>query len=222
MDWTAFLLSIKLALATVAVLLPLSVFLAKVISGLQTAVKPWFEALVMLPLVLPPTVMGFYLLLAFSPQSGFGRWLSDTFGLNLAFEFSGLLVASILFNLPFMVQPIQRALEAIPKDLIEASKVCGLNRRQCFFQVELPLAWTGLATGMLLTFVHTLGEFGVVLMIGGSIPGQTQTLSIAIYDSVQSFDMDGANQMAFALLTFSIISVVVTYLLANRYRRVKA
>lgn len=221
MDWIAFSLSVKLALATVLVLLPVGLVLAKIIASLKPSSKPWFEALVMLPLVLPPTVMGFYLLMAFSPQSRFGTWFAETFGFNLAFEFSGLLIASILFNLPFMVQPIQRAFESIPRDLIEASKVCGLNRRQCFAQVELPLAWTGLASGVLLTFVHTLGEFGVVLMIGGSIPGQTQTLSISIYDSVQSFDMAGANQMALALLGFSMMAVAVTYLLANRYRRLR-
>ncbi|MDX1669835.1 MAG: molybdate ABC transporter permease subunit, partial [Limnobacter sp.] len=213
-------LSFKLALSTVLVLFPLGLLVGRFLALSTSKLKPWLEACILLPLVLPPTVLGFYLLAAFSPISGFGQWVQQWFGVSLAFEFSGLLLASLLFNLPFMIQPIQRALEAVPRDLLEAAQVCGLSRLQSFLQVELPLAWSGLATGVLLTFVHTLGEFGVVLMIGGSIPGKTQTLSIAIYDSVQAFDTQSANQMALSLLAFALVAVALTYLISSKARRV--
>lgn len=176
----------------------------------------------MLPLVLPPTVLGFYLLVAFSPQSTLGQWLQNSFGLSLTFNFSGLLLASVVFNLPFMIQPIQRAMESIPENLLEAAKVSGLSNWQTFAKVELPLAWPGIVSALVLTFVHTLGEFGVVLMIGGSIPGETRTLAISIYDAVQSFQMESANQMSLALLLFSMVAVACTFLLSRRGQRRQA
>ena len=141
----------------------------------------------MLPLVLPPTVLGFYLLVAFSPQSAFGAALKSLFGGQLVFSFAGILVASLIVNLPFAVQPIQRAFEAIPPNVREAAFVSGLSRWETMRRIELPLAWPGIVSAMALTFAHTLGEFGVILMIGGSIPGETRVLSISIYDSVQAF-----------------------------------
>lgn len=218
MDWTAFQLSLSLALSTLLVLLPLGVWLARWLARRKGAIKPWIEAAVTLPLVLPPTVLGFYLLLAFSPDSGFGRFVESAFGVQLSFQFSGLLIASLIFNLPFMVQPVQQAFEAIPKNLIEAAHVSGLNRLQTFMQVELPLAWPGIVTACVLTFVHTLGEFGVVLMIGGSIPGETRTLAIAIYDSVQVYDLSAAASMSLTLMAFSILAVALTFALSRRRR----
>lgn len=216
MNWQAFLLSLQLAGATLLALLPLGLALGRWLATTPSKARVWIEALVMLPLVLPPTVLGFYLLMVFSPQSWLGKWLVDTFQVSLVFNFSGLLLASMVFNLPFMVQPIQRAFEVVPRSLIEAAYVSGLNKRQTFLSVELPLAWRGLLSAIVLTFVHTLGEFGVVLMIGGSISGETQTLAIAIYDSVQSFDMARANTMSLVLLVFSLMAVALTFLIAGR------
>lgn len=222
LDWLAFSLSFQLALATLLVLLPFGLLVGRWLANTRLWFKPLLEAAVMLPLVLPPTVLGFYLLVAFSPQSGLGQWLQSSFGLSLTFNFSGLLLASVVFNLPFMIQPIQRAMESIPENLLEASKVSGLSNWQIFTKVELPLAWPGIVSALVLTFVHTLGEFGVVLMIGGSIPGETRTLAISIYDAVQSFEMDSANQMSLALLIFSMIAVACTFLLSRKGARRQA
>lgn len=150
-----------------------------------------------------------------------GQWLQSTFGITLTFNFAGLLLASVLFNIPFMLQPIQRAFESIPHNLNEAAQVSGLGSWAIFTKVELPLAWPGILSAMVLTFVHTLGEFGVVLMIGGNIPGETRTLAISIYDSVQSFDLKAANTMSLALLMFSLVAVAASLLLSNRRRRNK-
>jgi molybdate transport system permease protein len=164
-----------------------------------------------LPLLLPPTVIGFYLLLAFGQATPLGAWLSRHFSLRLVFSFEGLLAASVLINLPFMTQPIQRAFAAIPNSLREAAWVSGLNHWRTFGRIELPLAWPGLLAGIALTAAHTLGEFGVVLMVGGSIPGQTRTLSIAIYDRVQAFDMAGAQTMALVLVATSLVAVALVF-----------
>lgn len=218
MNWSAFSLSIELALGTLAVLLPPALYLGRSLARARFKGKTVLEAAILLPLVLPPTVMGYYLLVAFGGGSPLGRWLSDHLGVSLAFNFSGLLLASVIFNVPFMFQPIQRAFESIPAELIEAAQVSGLSSWQIFRAVELPLAWPGVLSAMVLTFVHTLGEFGVVLMIGGNIPGQTQTLAIAIYDSVQTFDMQSANLMALVLLCFSMLAVATSLALSVRYR----
>jgi molybdate transport system permease protein len=162
-------------------------------------------------LLLPPTVVGFYLLLAFGQASPLGGWLARQFDLRLVFSFEGLLLASLLVNLPFMVQPIQRAFAAIPHSLREAAWVSGLSAWRTFLEIELPLAWPGLLAGVALTAAHTLGEFGVVLMVGGSIPGQTRTLSIAIYDRVQAFDTGGAHAMALALVLCSVLAVALVF-----------
>ncbi len=165
----------------------------------------------MLPLLLPPTVIGFYLLVALGQGSPVGAWLARQFDLRLVFTFEGLLAASLLINLPFMVQPIQRALAAIPNSLREAAWVSGLSHWQTFLRIELPLAWPGLLGGVALTAAHTLGEFGVVLMVGGSIPGETRTLSIAIYDRVQAFDLGAAHLMALALVACSLVAVALVF-----------
>ena len=219
MDWQALLLSLKLATITLLVLLPLSLMLARWLAYKQFKGKSFIEALVVLPLVLPPTVLGYYLLVSLGAASPLGVLAQNLFGVQLTFSFSGLVIASIIFNIPFMVQPIQRAFEAIPSNLSEAALVSGLNAWQTFFRVELPLAWPGLLSAMVLTFVHTLGEFGVVLMMGGSIPGETQTIAISIYDRVQAFDLQAADRMALLLLILSLFAVAASYFASARMTR---
>ncbi|QJR31057.1 molybdate ABC transporter permease subunit [Limnobacter sp. SAORIC-580] len=219
MDWSAFSLSIQLALSTLLVLLPVGLWVGRWLARTAFKGRTWIEAAILLPLVLPPTVMGYYLLVAVGGGSPVGQWLQNTWGISLTFNFAGLLLASVLFNIPFMLQPIQRAFESIPHNLNEAAQVSGLSTWAIFTKVELPLAWPGILSAMVLTFVHTLGEFGVVLMIGGSIPGETRTLAISIYDSVQSFDLNAANTMSLALLMFSLVAVATSLLLSGRKRR---
>lgn len=216
MDWQALTLSLKLASVTLLVLLPGGVLLARWLAYTRFRGKSWVEALVVLPLVLPPTVLGYYLLVSLGGASPLGQWLGDALGVQLTFNFAGLLVASVIFNIPFLVQPVQRAFESIPRDLGEAAAVSGLSAWQTFWRVELPLAWPGVLSAMVLTFVHTLGEFGVVLMVGGSIPGETQTIGIAIYDRVQAFDLAGANQMALLLVVFSLLAVAASFFASAR------
>jgi molybdate transport system permease protein len=148
--------------------------------------------------------------------SPIGAWVADTFGVSLTFNFLGLLIASVIFNIPFLVQPVQRAFENIPLDLTEAASVSGLSAWQAFWRVELPLAWPGVLSACVLTFVHTLGEFGVVLMVGGSIPGETKTIAISIYDKVQSFDLTAANQMSLLLLVISLGAVGASFFASAR------
>ncbi len=216
MDWQALALSLELAAVTLLVLLPAGLLLGRWLAYTRFSGKAWIEALVVLPLVLPPTVLGYYLLVSLGGASPIGRWLADTLGISLTFNFLGLLVASLVFNIPFLVQPVQRAFEAIPRDLAEAAAVSGLNGWQSFWRVELPLAWPGVLSAMVLTFVHTLGEFGVVLMVGGSIPGETRTIAVSIYDRVQSFDLAGANQMALLLVVFSLAAVGASFFASAR------
>jgi molybdate transport system permease protein len=216
MDWQALTLSLQLAAATLLVLLPAGLWLGRWLAYSRFAGKAWIEALVVLPLVLPPTVLGYYLLVGLGGASPLGRWLQDAFGLRLSFNFLGLLLASLVFNVPFLVQPVQRAFEAIPRQLGEAAAVSGLSAWQTFWRIELPLAWPGVLSAMVLTFVHTLGEFGVVLMIGGSIPGETRTIAIAIYDRVQAFDLQGADRMALLLLLLSLGAVAASFFASAR------
>jgi molybdate transport system permease protein len=211
MDWQAAQVSLLLAALTALLLLPPGVALARWLALTSWRGKPLAEALLMLPLLLPPTVIGFYLLLTFGQGSAVGGWLAREFDLRLVFSFEGLLLASLLINLPFMVQPIQRAFSAIPHSLREAAWVCGLGRWRTFVAIELPLAWPGLLAGLALTAAHTLGEFGVVLMVGGSIPGRTRTLSIAIYDRVQAFDMGSAQAMSLLLVACSLVAVALVF-----------
>ena len=219
MDWTSLTLSLELAAWTVAILLPVSVLGGRWLAYGRFRAKGAVEALVMLPLVLPPTVFGFYLLLAFGRNSPVGAFWQETFGHQLVFTFEGLVVASVIFNLPFAIQPAQRGFEAIAVDLREAAATCGMSHWRSLWKVELPLAWPGLMTAMVLTFAHTLGEFGIVLMVGGSIPGETKTVAIAIYDRVQGFDMQGAGIMSTALVAISFSTIAITYGLSARVGR---
>lgn len=219
MDWAAITLSVKLALVTLLVLLPLAVFTARWLALTPLRGKAWIEGLLALPLVLPPTVIGYYLLVALGGHSPLGRWFEALTGQALTFSFSGLVVASVLFNIPFAVQPVQRAFEAISPDIHEAAKCCGLSFWQALGRIELPLAWPGILSAAVMTFAHTLGEFGVVLMVGGNIPGETKTVAIAIYDRVQSFDLASAGAMAALLLLISLVTIAVSFGLVERLMR---
>jgi molybdate transport system permease protein len=219
MDWTALWLSMRLAGWTVAILLPVSVLLGRFLAYRRFRGKGLVEALVMLPLVLPPTVFGFYLLVALGRNSPVGAFWQDAFGEPLVFSFAGLVVASVIFNLPFAVQPAQRGFEAIPAEVREAAWCCGMSPAAALWKVELPLAWPGVVTAMVLTFAHTLGEFGIVLMVGGSIPGETRTIAISIYDKVQGFDDRGAGIMSAVLVAVSLVTIVLTYGLSARMGR---
>ena len=211
MDWQAARVSLWLAALTAAVLLPLGLALARWLAMTEWRGKPVLEALLLLPLLLPPTVIGFYLLLGLGQGSPVGSWLAEHVNLRLVFSFEGLLLASVLVNLPFMVQPIQRAFAALPHSLREAAWVSGLSPAQTFWKIELPLAWPGLLAGVALTVAHTLGEFGVVLMVGGNIAGETRTLSVAIYDRVQAFDEASAHSMALALVGLSVVALALVF-----------
>ncbi len=207
MDWIAFKLTLKLSLITVAILTPLSILIGHLFAHRNFAGKSLLQALLTLPLVLPPTVLGYYLLITFSPNQGLGAWLAETFNLRLVFSFEGLVLASLIFNLPFAIQPMQRAFRQIPRGILEAAQCCGLNPWQVLWKIELPLAWPGVVLGMIMTFAHTLGEFGIVLMVGGNIPGETQTLAISIYEKMQMFDQSSASIMALTLLLFSLLTI---------------
>ena len=206
MDWSAFHVSLTLAVLTTLVLLPVGLALARWLAVTAWAGRPVVEALLLLPLLLPPTVIGFYFLVAFGQGSALGAWLAATC-IRLVFTLEGLLLVSVLVNLPFMVQPIQRAFAAVPHSLREAAWVSGLSSWQTFWRIELPLAWPGLLAGMALTVAHTLGEFGVVLMVGGNIEGETRTLSVSLYDKVQGMDLQSAHVMALALVSISLLAL---------------
>ena len=208
MDWSALHVSLSLAALTTLVLLPLGLALARWLAVTAWIGRPVVEALLLLPLLLPPTVIGFYFLVAFGQGSPLGAWLAAS-GWRLVFTLEGLLLVSVLVNLPFMVQPIQRAFAAVPNSLREAAWVSGLSAWQTFWRIELPLAWPGLLAGIALTVAHTLGEFGVVLMVGGNIEGETRTLSVSLYDKVQGMDLQSAHVMALALLGVSLLALTL-------------
>ncbi len=216
MDWTSVLLSAKLALFTVLLLLPLAIAAGWGLAVTKFAGKAWLEGLLALPLVLPPTVVGYYFLSVMGGGTPAGRWFEAIAGHTLAFSFSGLVLASVLFNIPFAVIPVQRAFESISLDVREAAQCCGMTFWQAFWRVELPLAWPGILTAAVMTFAHTLGEFGVVLMVGGNIPGETRTVAISIYDSTQAFDHVAAGRMSLLLLLISLVTIAVGYGLADR------
>jgi molybdate transport system permease protein len=212
MDWRALVLSLQLAFWTLVVLLPVGVWAGRRLAWSRFRGKSLVEAVLALPLVLPPTVLGYYLLVAMGSRSPIGRWWEGALGHQLTFSFEGLLVASVIFNLPFAIQPMQRAFEGIPLEVREAAVCCGLSRFRILRRIELPLAWPGILSALVLTFAHTLGEFGVVLMVGGNIPGETRTIAIAIYDRVQAFDEVAAGLMSAVLLIISLIAIVASYL----------
>ena len=216
MDWNAFYVSIKLATVTVLILLPVAILIARWLAWKRFKGRFLVEAAIALPLVLPPSVLGFYFLVLFNPQAPLGGWIMRVTGQTLVFSFPGLVLASLIYSLPFAVQPVLRALEAIPVQLREAAWCSGLSCWQSFWKIELPLARTGVISALALSFAHTLGEFGVVLMVGGNIPGRTRTLSVAIYDRVQAFDEAGAAAMSALLLVFSFVVVTLVYALERR------
>lgn len=216
MEWGAIWLSAKLAGVTTIFLLVLGIPLAWWLASTRSRMRFVVEALVALPLVLPPTVLGFYLLAALGPLSPIGRLLDDSVGLRLAFSFWGLVVGSIVYSLPFAVQPFTAAFAGVDRRLIEASWSLGQSRLRTFARVVVPLSLTGIVAGAVISFAHTMGEFGVVLMIGGNIPGVTRTASIAIFEDVQSFDFASAAWTSVVLLIISFGALGATYSLRAR------
>ncbi len=219
MDWKALQLSLLLGVLTITILLPIAVIAGRWLATTHMRGRAVIESALTLPLVLPPTVIGFYLLVGMGPESPVGRIWTGLFGGALVFSFEGILVASVLVNLPFAIQPAQRAFESIGQDLRDAAATCGLSLWRTIWRIELPLAWPGIVTGAVLTFAHTLGEFGVVLMVGGSIQGETRTLALSIYDRVQAFDNPAAARMAALLMAFSLVAVTASFVLSGRTRR---
>jgi len=216
MDWSALRVSLWLGAGTIVILLPFGIWLGRLLAVRRFRGRLLVEALVTVPLVLPPTVLGFYLLVTFGARSPLGQALQAIVGHSLPFSFEGLLLASAIANVPFVVQPIQRGFEAIPGDVRDAAACCGLTPWQRFVRIELPLAWPGVLTAAILAFAHTLGEFGVVLMVGGNLPGETRTLSIAIYDRMQAFDDRSAGIMAATLLVVAVATLLATTMLSRR------
>lgn len=217
MDWQAIWLSLRLSACTMLVLVVFGLPLAYWLANTRWRGKFLIEALVALPIVLPPTVLGFYVLMAIGPLSPVGRFYESLFGHRLPFTFQGLLVASVLYSLPFAVQPFTSGFAAVDRRMMEASWCLGVSKVATFFRVALPLAWPGVLTGMVLSFAHTIGEFGVVLMIGGNIPGTTRTVSISIYDEVQALNYAAANQTSLALLLFAFAVLAITYGLQRKF-----
>ena len=211
MNWVAILLTLKLASLTAFILLVVGVPLAYWLAFSRFRAKFLVEAVVALPLVLPPTVLGFYVLVAIGSRSPVGAWFESIFGHSFAFSFEGLLLASVLYSLPFAVQPFAAAFAAVDRRLLAASALLGASRVRTFMRVVAPLSLPGIVTGIVLSFAHTVGEFGVVLMVGGNIPGVTRTISVDIYDRVQILDFAGANQTALLLLLFSFVVLSVVY-----------
>lgn len=216
MDWSAIWLSLRLSACTTLVLLVLGLPLAFWLAHTRWRGKFLIEALVALPIVLPPTVLGFYVLMAIGPLSPLGKFYESLFGQRLPFTFQGLLVASVLYSLPFAVQPFASGFAAVDRRLLEASWSLGVSRPATFFRVALPLAWPGVLTGMVLSFAHTVGEFGVVLMIGGNIPGETRVVSVQIYDYVEALEYANAHSLAGVLVLFSFSILLCLFLLQGR------
>ncbi len=213
-------LTAKLALITTLILLVVSVPLSYWLAYSKFKLKSVVEAVVSLPLVLPPSVLGFYLLVAFSPQNAFGEFLNQYFNIQLVFTFEGLIIASVLYSLPFMVHPIQAGLKNLPISLKEASFTLGKSKFTTLVKILLPNIKTSILTGIVLTFAHTVGEFGVVLMIGGSIPEETRVASIAVYDEVQAMNYDAANLYAGILFVFTFSVLLGVYLINNSFSKV--
>jgi len=216
LDFEPFYLTLKLAFATTLVLFIICTPIAYWLAFSRSRFKVLIEAFVGLPLVLPPSVLGFYLLLAFSPQNSFGKFLESYFDVRLVFTFSGLVIASVIYSLPFMIQPIQSGFRMVPETLIEAAYTLGKSKLNTLLKVLLPNIKTALLTGCILSFAHTVGEFGVVLMVGGNIPNETRTISVAIYDEVEAMNYHQANVYSFILLVFSFLVLVSVYLVNHR------
>ena len=216
-NWSPIILTFQLALITTILLFFISLPLAYWLARTRSRLKPVIETLVSMPLVLPPTVLGFYLLLAFSPKYAFGSFLETYLGLRLIFSFEGLVIASILYSLPFMVQPIQAGFSNLPASLSEAAYTMGKSRFTTITRVLLPNIRPSLLTGIVLAFAHTIGEFGVVLMIGGNIPNKTKVASIAIYDEVEALNYEAANAYSLFLLVVAFIILLAVYTINGGY-----
>jgi len=219
MDFTPLLLTFKLASITTILLFVIAIPLSYWLTNTQTKLKPIIESVVSLPLVLPPTVLGFYFLFFLSPNSTFGNWLLEIFNIQLVFSFTGLVIASIIYSLPFMVHPIQAGLAALPKSYKETALLMGKSRFTILTKVLLPNIKPAILTGIVLSFAHTIGEFGVVLMIGGNIPGKTKVASIAIYDEVESLNYTAAHEYSFILLALCFGILLTVYLINGGYLR---
>jgi len=217
MDLTPIWLTLKLAGITTLLLLLIGLPLAYWLSKGRSFIKIVLEALITMPLVLPPSVLGFYLLMAFSPQHGIGGWLQKVFNVQLVFSFPGLVLASVIYSMPFMIGPIKSALQQLPVSLAQASYTLGKSERQTFIHVLLPNIRASVLTAAILTFAHTLGEFGVVLMIGGNIPGVTRVASIAVYDSVENMDYHSANAYSLTLFCITFVMVISVFVF-NKYK----
>lgn len=214
--WEALGLTLRLATTTTLVLAVIGLPLAHWLNRTRWRLAPAIETLVALPVVLPPTVIGFYLLVAFSPQHPPGSWWRELTGAPLSFSFTGLVIASVFYSLPFAVQPFQAALRGVSPELLEAGRALGASPLRVFLRLHVPLAWRGIAAGLTLGFAHTLGEFGVVLMIGGSVPGVTRVASIALYDEVQALNYPQAHAFAATLLMISFVLLLTVTLLQRR------
>jgi molybdate transport system permease protein len=217
MDLNPIWLTLKLAAITSLLLLLIGLPVAWWLSKGWSFFKILIEAIITMPLVLPPSVLGFYLLLAFSPQRGVGKWLLQTFNIQFVFSFSGLILASIIYSMPFTIGPLKSALQQLPVSLSQASYSLGKSKWQTFVHVLVPNIKPSLLTAVVLTFAHTLGEFGVVLMIGGNIPGVTRVASIAVYDSVEQMDYASANQYSLILFSITFVMVVAVFIF-NKYQ----
>ena len=211
--WITFKLALSTTLILIVIGLPFSYWLAYS----RFKLKPLVEALVSMPMVLPPSVIGYYMLVLYSPRNFFGKWLAETFDLRLAFTFEGVLIASVLFSLPFMIQPLHTGLHSLPDSLREASYTLGKSKMTTFFKVLLPNIKSSIITAIALTFAHSIGEFGIVLMVGGNMPGQTRVASIAIYDEVQALNFEAANQYAFILFAVSLVLLTTIYSVNKKY-----
>lgn len=217
MDWQPLILTFKLAVVTTAILFVVSIPIANWLSSTKSKLRPVLETLVSMPLVLPPTVLGFYMLVAFSPENALGNWLNEYLGIKLIFSFGGLVVASVIYSLPFMVQPIQAGLSSLPSTLQEASYTMGKSKITTLMKILLPNIKPSLLTGIVLSFAHTVGEFGVVLMIGGNMPGKTKVASIAIYDEVEALNYASANSYSLILFSVTFVILLLVYLTNGGY-----
>jgi len=210
-------ITFKLAVSTTVILTIIGLPFAYWLTYSRIKIKPLIEALVSMPMVLPPSVIGYYMLVIYSPRNWFGAWLSNTFDVRLAFSFEGVLIASVIFSLPFMIQPLHSGLRSLPNSLREASYTLGKSKSVTFFRVLLPSIKPSIITAVALTFAHTIGEFGIVLMVGGNMPGETRVASIAIYDEVQSLNFTVANQYAFILFAVSFVMLATIYSVNKKY-----
>jgi molybdate transport system permease protein len=210
-NWEPLFLSFKLSMITTVILVLTGIPLAYWLACTKIKIKPLLEGLISMPLVLPPSVLGFYLLLAFSPNNFPGKFLESYFNLRLIFSFEGLIIASVLYSLPFMIYPVQAGFQNLPASLKESSYTLGISPLKTFLKVMIPNIKPALVSGIVLTFAHTMGEFGVVLMIGGNIPGVTKVASIAIYDEVESMNYEAANFYSIVLVATSFIILVLLF-----------